>query len=79
MPLAPDVDLAKLAADLDGFSAADCTALIREAALAAMRESLDAAEVTGAHVATARERVRPSLDLAQVAWLAEYASAQARR
>ena len=79
VPLAPDVDLAKLAADLDGFSAADCTALIREAALAAMRESLDAAEVTGAHVATARERVRPSLDLAQVAWLAEYASAQARR
>ena len=40
---------------------ADCAALIREAALAAMRESLDASEVTAEHVATARRAVRPSL------------------
>ncbi|NJP31538.1 AAA family ATPase [Micromonospora thermarum] len=73
VPLAPDVDLAGLAEDLDGFSAADCAALVREAALAAMRESLAAATVTAAHVATARSRVRPSLDPAQVAWLAAYA------
>jgi transitional endoplasmic reticulum ATPase len=79
VPLAPDVDLAKLAADLDGFSGADCAALIRQAALAAMRVSLDAAEVTAVHVATARERVRPSLDPAQVAWLASYAEQQGRR
>jgi transitional endoplasmic reticulum ATPase len=74
VPLAPDVDLPALAGDLDRFSAADCAALIREAALAAMRESLDAATVTAAHVATARQRVRPSLDPTQVAWLAAYAS-----
>jgi transitional endoplasmic reticulum ATPase len=73
VPLASDVDLAKLAAELDGFSAADCAALVREAALAAMRESLEAAEVNAAHVATARQRVRPSLDAVQVAWLATYA------
>jgi transitional endoplasmic reticulum ATPase len=73
VPLAPDVDLTALGSALDGFSAADCTALIREAALAAMRESLDAATVTAAHVATARTRVRPSLDPSQVAWLAGYA------
>jgi transitional endoplasmic reticulum ATPase len=73
VPLAPDVDLARLAADLDGFSAADCAALVRESALAAMRESLDAAEVSAAHVAAARQRVRPSLDPVQVAWLAGYA------
>jgi transitional endoplasmic reticulum ATPase len=73
VPLAPDVDLAALAAGLDGFSAADCAALIREAALAAMRESLDAATVTAAHVESARTRIRPSLDLAQVIWLESYA------
>ncbi|MFC7549734.1 AAA family ATPase [Plantactinospora sp. GCM10030261] len=73
VPLAEDVDLTALAADLDGFSAADCAALVRESALAAMRESLAASTVTAAHVATARRRVRPSLDPAQVAWLAAYA------
>ena len=73
VPLAPDVDIASLGADLDGFSAADCSALVREAALAAMRESLDAATVTAAHVASARTRVRPSLDPMQVAALAAYA------
>jgi transitional endoplasmic reticulum ATPase len=61
VPLAPDVDLPALATDLDGFSAADCAALVREAALSAMRESMDAVTVTAAHVAAARERVRPSL------------------
>ncbi|MEU8168487.1 AAA family ATPase [Micromonospora sp. NPDC049004] len=74
VPLAPDVDLAALGAELTGFSAADCAAVVREAALAAMRESLAAATVTAAHVAAARERVRPSLDAAQVAWLAAYAA-----
>ncbi|MEV0131867.1 AAA family ATPase [Dactylosporangium sp. NPDC050688] len=79
VPLAADVDLPSLAASLDGFSAADCAALIRESALAAMRESLEATEVTAAHVALARERVRPSLDPAQVAWLAAYAEQQQAR
>ncbi|SHE77832.1 AAA family ATPase [Streptoalloteichus hindustanus] len=72
-PLAEDVDLDALAAELDGYSAADCAALVREAALTAMRESLAATEVTSAHLATARERVRPSLDPAQLAALAAYA------
>ncbi|WDZ85610.1 AAA family ATPase [Micromonospora cathayae] len=74
VPLAGDVDLAPLAEALDGFSAADCAALVREAALAAMRESLTASTVTAAHVAQARARIRPSLDPAQVAWLAAYAA-----
>ncbi|MFF5215225.1 AAA family ATPase [Micromonospora sp. NPDC000442] len=73
VPLAEGVDLPALGTELDGFSAADCAALIREAALAAMRESLTASTVTAEHVATARSRVRPSLDPAQVAWLAAYA------
>ena len=72
-PLSGDVDLAELAATLDGYSAADCTALVREAALTAMRESIAAAEVTATHLATAREAVRPSLDPAQLETLATYA------
>ena len=52
-----DVDLDALAADLDGYSAADCVALLREAALTAMRRSVDAAEITAADVAAARENV----------------------
>ncbi|MEU4444821.1 AAA family ATPase [Actinosynnema sp. NPDC050801] len=77
-PLASDVDLDAVAEELDGYSAADCAALIREAALTAMRESLSAAEVTGAHLASARERVRPSLDPAQLAALAAYAESRER-
>ncbi|KUL27631.1 ATPase [Actinoplanes awajinensis subsp. mycoplanecinus] len=73
VPLDASVDLDALGAELEGFSAADCSALIREAALAAMRDSLEAATVTAANVDTARKRVRPSLEEDQVAWLASYA------
>ena len=73
-PLASDVDLDALAADLDGYSAADCAGLIREAALTAMRESLEATEVTAAHLDAARATVRPSLDPAQLAALEAYAT-----
>lgn len=76
-PLGSDVDLAEVASILDGYSAADCAALIREAALTAMRESLEAREVTAAHLDAARKTVRPSLDPAQLATLEAYAHAQA--
>jgi transitional endoplasmic reticulum ATPase len=68
------VDLAALAADLEGYSAADCVALLREAALTAMRHSVDAAEITAADIAAARETVRPSLDPAQLASLRAFAA-----
>nr|MDT0522272.1 AAA family ATPase [Streptomyces sp. DSM 41633] len=74
IPLAPDVDLDALASELDGYSAADCVALLREAALTAMRRSIDAADVTAADVAKARETVRPSLDAEQVASLREFSA-----
>ncbi len=73
VPLAPDVDLDGLAGELDGYSAADCVALLREAALTAMRRSIDAADVTAADVAAARETVRPSLDPVQVEALRSFA------
>ncbi len=73
VPLADEVDLDALAADLEGYSAADCSALLREAALSAMRRDIDAATVGPEDVAEARRRVRPSLDAAQVENLRAYA------
>jgi transitional endoplasmic reticulum ATPase len=74
VPLADDVDLVELGARTDGYSAADCAALVREAALTAMRESMEASAVTSAHVEAALDRVRASLDPAQVVALASYAA-----
>jgi transitional endoplasmic reticulum ATPase len=73
IPLAADVDLDALGAELEDYSAADCAAVLREAALTAMRESLEAAEVTAAHIAAARAAVPPSLDPLQLAELQAYA------
>ncbi|MET0450796.1 MAG: AAA family ATPase [Mycobacterium sp.] len=73
IPFSADVDLDALADDLDGYSAADCVALLRESALTAMRRSIDVADVTAADVAKARATVRPSLDPVQVASLREFA------
>ena len=73
VPLAGDIALDDLAADLDGYSAADCSALLREAALSAMRRDIDAATVTADDIAAARQQVRPSLDAAQVESLRAYA------
>ncbi|MEV8221407.1 AAA family ATPase [Dietzia maris] len=73
VPLADDVDLTELATDLDGYSAADCAALLRESALTAMRRDIDAAEVTADDVDRARRAVRPTLDPVQVEDLRQYA------
>jgi transitional endoplasmic reticulum ATPase len=73
VPLAEDIDLDELAESLDGYSAADCAALLREAALAAMRRNIDAAIVTAEDVGAAQDKVRPSLDPAQVENLRQYA------
>ena len=73
-PLGPGVDLDAVAAGTDGYSGADLAALVREAALAAMRRDLDAPEVTADDVLAARRAIRPSLDPAQVAALAAFAS-----
>jgi transitional endoplasmic reticulum ATPase len=66
IPLSPEVNLDELADGLDGYSAADCVALLRESALTAMRRSIDTADVTAADVEKARATVRPSLDPVQV-------------
>ncbi len=73
IPLSADVDLDEVAAGLDGYSAVDCVALLREAALTAMRRSIDATDVTAADLAAARQTVRPSLDPVQVESLRAFA------
>ncbi|MCW2674180.1 MAG: putative microtubule-severing ATPase [Frankiales bacterium] len=81
VPLAPGLDpaaLADLGRRTEGFSAADCAALVREAALCAMRESMTASTVTPAHLETALRTVTPSLDPAQVASLAAFAAHRAQ-
>jgi transitional endoplasmic reticulum ATPase len=57
-----------------GYSGADCAAVIRQAALAAMRRSMDAPCVTSADIDTALSVVKPSLDLPQVERLRSYAA-----
>jgi transitional endoplasmic reticulum ATPase len=76
VPLDPSVDLVALGGRTEGYSAADCAALVREAALTAMRESMQAATVTAAHVEQALTSVRPSLDPQQVASLAAFAASR---
>lgn len=73
VPLVDEVNLTALAEELDGYSAADCAALLREAALAAMRRDVDAADITADDIAAARRAVRPSLDPDQVESLRRYA------
>ncbi|MFE6863107.1 AAA family ATPase [Nocardia sp. NPDC057668] len=77
VPLAEEVDLKKLAVELEGYSAADCAALLREAALSAMRRDVDACDVTAADMAAARAAVRPSLDPVQVESLRAFAAQRA--
>jgi len=79
VPFEAGVDLASFGERTEGFSAADCTALVREAALTAMRASMTATTVTAAQLEGALTRVRPSLDPAQVAALASYAERRAAR
>ena len=79
VPLADDIDLVEVGQRTEGYSAADCAALVREAALAAMRQSMSATSVTAEHLAIALQAVRPSLDAAQVASLAGYAERRAGR
>ena len=77
VPFVADVDWVKLGEDTQGFSAADCSALIQEAALAAMRADLEAAVVTTEHLESALKTIRPSLDEDSVAHLKEYAESRA--
>jgi transitional endoplasmic reticulum ATPase len=72
VPLAADVDLDAIATASEGFSAADCAALLREAAMCAMRESAQASTVTLAHLRAASRTVRPSITAQVIAQAARF-------
>jgi transitional endoplasmic reticulum ATPase len=71
-PVAPDVDVASLAAATPGYTGADIAALVREAALAALSEDLGACAVHGRHFDAAAALVGPSAP-PSAALLAAYA------
>jgi transitional endoplasmic reticulum ATPase len=78
-PLAADVNLDELARRTDGYSSADCTALITKAAMQAMREedhsgSSATVPVTQTHIEEALAQVRPSINSKQLRDLEAFAS-----
>ncbi|MFQ5838123.1 MAG: CDC48 family AAA ATPase [Thermoplasmata archaeon] len=62
MPLDTDVDLERLAEDLEGYAGADIEALCREAAMNALRENRDAVLVQRKNFEAAKKMVFPSVD-----------------
>jgi transitional endoplasmic reticulum ATPase len=62
MPLAKDVDIEELAKDTEGYSGADIEALVREAALFAMRKDIESKEVTKADFERAKREISPSVN-----------------
>jgi len=61
MPLAEDVDLEFLAIRTEGYSGADLAALVREAAMLALREDVNATKVHMRHFMRALEVIKPSI------------------
>ncbi|MCD6483154.1 MAG: CDC48 family AAA ATPase [Candidatus Aenigmarchaeota archaeon] len=61
MPLDKDVDLKKLAKETEGYTGADIEALVREAAMNALRENIDAKVVKIKHFLQAMEKIKPSI------------------
>ncbi|RLG86338.1 MAG: AAA family ATPase, partial [Thermoprotei archaeon] len=61
VPLAPDVDLERIASITEGYSGADLEALVREAAYMALREDINARFVYAKHFDKALNIIKPSL------------------
>jgi len=61
MPLNKNVNLKALAKELDGFTGADLDALVREAAMIALREDINSTEVNKKHFDEAMKKINPSV------------------
>jgi transitional endoplasmic reticulum ATPase len=61
MPLAKDVKIKDYAKKTAGYSGADLEALVREAAMLALRESVDADKVYNKHFEEALDKIKPSV------------------
>ncbi|MFC1710902.1 CDC48 family AAA ATPase [Nanoarchaeota archaeon] len=66
MPLAKDIDLAEFAKKSEGYTGADIEALVREAAMLALRESKQAKDVKKKHFIEAFKKVKPSITKATI-------------
>lgn len=67
-PLAEDVDLDKIAAELEGYSGADIKYIVEELAEMGLRESIytnTTSRLTKAHLTAAIAKVKPSVDAAE--------------
>ncbi len=73
MPLAEDVDLAEIARRTEGYSGADLEALVREAALLALREDINTTKVYMRHFEKALEHIKPSISEQLVRMYREWA------
>ncbi len=79
MPLAEDVDLDRIAALTEGYSGADLAALVREAALMALRENIKADRVCMRHFLKAKEHVAPSLSESMIKFYEDWLMKSRRR
>jgi len=79
MPLSRDVDLQYIAAITEGYSGADLAALVREAALMALREDIKATEVKMKHFLMAKDRVTPSLSESMIKFYEDWLTKMRRR
>ena len=70
--LSPDVDLERIAEMTEYYSGADLHALVREAAMNAIRRDPNAEYVTMDDFVMALRKVRPSLDDNVIDWYADY-------
>ncbi len=61
MPLDKSVKLKKLAEETEGYTGADIEALVREAAMLALREDINTKQVTKKHFDNAMNKVTPSV------------------
>jgi transitional endoplasmic reticulum ATPase len=62
MPLAEDVDLDELAKITEGYSGSDLEAVVREAAMIALRRNIEANKVEKAHFLEALKKIKPSIN-----------------
>lgn len=71
-PLAEDVDLHEISRRTEGYSGADLEALVREAALVALREDFDADQIYMKHFEKALQTVKPSITQETVRFYTEW-------
>ncbi|MEB3756550.1 MAG: CDC48 family AAA ATPase [Desulfurococcales archaeon] len=72
VPLSTDVNLLELAEKTEGYTGADIEALVREAALIALREDLSTTIVRMRHFEEALKKVRPSINEQMVRYYEEW-------